>query len=388
MHVFGGAVRSGVESVVLSLADAVRDAGGSVIMTPLVDGEFTAELRELGYRVEPLGKKRRLDFFSIPRLAGIIRRCRPDIVHCHAVNGAFYACPAGRMAGCRSLVATFHAHTAESLLDAYRWPVLRRLAHRYHVLVSRMCHRLIAVSPQLRRSLVRDGAPAGRLVFIPNGISLQTFDRALLSREASRELLNLPADAQVIGVVCRIAPIKNLPMLLRAAAQLMPEYPRLRVVLAGDGPDRPAVGRLAEELGIADRVHLLGWRADVGRVLPAFDVYALTSHSEGMPVSVLEAMAASSPVVATNVGGVPELIEHGRTGLLVPDNDVPGLTSLLRDLLAAPDWARELGSAGRRHVEQSFDVAVTTQQVIQLYNQLLAQARVPLRFPTFTGEVR
>jgi glycosyltransferase involved in cell wall biosynthesis len=374
LHVFGGAVRSGVESVVLDQADGLRRRGGEPLLVPLAEGTFSEEARDLGFTVLPLEKRRRYDLFSIPRLAALIRDSRPDIVHSHAVNGAFYACPAALLAGVRHQVSTFHGDTREHLRDVYRNPLPRLLAHRYYLLLARRCQRLIAVSEALRRDLIRDGVPAGKIVCIPNGIDVEAYRGAAGARASVRAGLGVGPRTRLIGTICRLAPVKNLPMLLRAAELLLRSDGELRFVIAGEGPERGSLEKMAADLGIADRVQFTGWRDDVPELLSALDIFAMTSRSEICPVVAQGAMALGVPIVSTAVGFIPEVEHLEAWGLVVPRDGADAMARAISSLLADDALAHRAGEVGRAFVERHFAREHVLDDLMNLYADLTAQA--------------
>ena len=371
MHVFGGRILSGVETSILTLSAGQRDHVDEVVLVPLAEGSFDVEARRRGFTVDPLNKRCRYDVAQIPKLARMIKRHRIDLVHSHAVNGAFYACPAGRLARVRAQVCHFRAPTAASLEDVYRWNLLRVLADKYHRWLTRWCQRLITVSPALRDELIRDGVPPEKVVYVPNETNLSTYDRSGAAREAIRAEFRMTPDLTVIGTVARLAAFKNIPLLLRAAKPLTEAHDDVRLVIVGDGPDRPALERMARDLGIDQKVYFAGWRNDVARVLSAFDLFALPSRTEGMPNTVMEAMALGKPVVATDVGGVAELVKDEETGLLVPSDDLERFTGALSRMLEDRQFAGRVASAGREFIEKNHNGSTVAGRVLDVYVDLL-----------------
>lgn len=373
MHVLGGRMRSGVESVVLDLADGLRRRGGEPILVPLADGLFTEEARSRGFQVEPLQKRFHGDLFSIVRLARLIKRLGIDILHSHAHNGAFYACPAGRLAGLRGQVSTVHIDTQQSTADFFRWRLPCALTARYYIWLMRWCRRVTTVNPALRDDLIRQGQPSEKVVFIPNGIDLDAYRPAAGQREAVRCELGIPAGTRVIGTVARLAPFKNFPMLLKVARQLVDEQEDIRFVIVGDGPDRRDLEKMAAELGIAGYVHFLGWRTDVSRLLSAMDIFVMTSWIEGCSIAALEAMALSKPVVSTRVGIFTELPELSDMGLLCAPGDVGEMVRALRPLVRDEKLARRAGELGRAVAERDFTKDVMTDRMMNVYHDVLAE---------------
>ena len=179
------------------------------------------------------------------------------------------------------------------------------------------------------------------------------------------------ATGRVLGVACRLIPVKGLPCLIRAMAVLRAEFPDLRLEIAGSGPERQAIQQQAESLGLGDSVCFLGWRTDLGAVWARWDIFVQPSLDEGLPIAVLEAMAAGLPVVATGVGGTPEVVEDGRTGWLVPAGDTGALAARLRALLLDSRKRREMGAAGRARVRENFSADRMAQTISMIYDEVL-----------------
>jgi glycosyltransferase involved in cell wall biosynthesis len=197
--------------------------------------------------------------------------------------------------------------------------------------------------------------PASKVVVITNGVDVQKFspspDAAAIRRE-----LGLGETVPVVGIVAALRPEKNHELFLEAARRVAVELPDAKFLILGDGPRRELLVRRASELGVAAHVHFLGSRGDVPRILTAMDVFALTSHIEANPVSILEAMSVGRPVVSTNVGSIHEVIAHGRTGYLVPAGNVEELAKNILALLQNPLSRVAMGDAARRAVVERWSV--------------------------------
>lgn len=370
MHVMGGLIRSGVDSIILTLAEGLHQIGGEAVLVPLVEGRITEEARDLGLKVDPLGKKFRYDLFSIPRLARLIMQHRIDILHSWEVNGAFYACPAGRLAGVTQ-VNSWQIDPRESLKQIYRSEFLPQLAFRYYLWLMRFCRRVITITPQLHRALIKGGVSPVKVMYIPNGIDVDAYDSSDKTRRTMRAELKLPLDVTVVGTACRLQLIKNVPMLLKTAKRLIDAKEKVRFVIVGDGTERQTLEEMAAELKITEYVKFTGWRTDVPRLMSAFDIFVLTSRDEGMPIAALEAMALAKAVVGTDVGAMRECVAHGQTGLLVPSDDVDQMAESLRLLVRNKDGARRLGEAGRARVKREFTKDIMVQRTIDVYSAAL-----------------
>lgn len=180
-----------------------------------------------------------------------------------------------------------------------------------------------------------------------------------------------PSSKAVIGAACRLVPLKGLSYLIRAVALLRPEFPTVRLEIAGAGPERTALEREAQQLGLEDHVHFLGWQRDLSVVWPRWDIFVLPSLEEGFGMSVLEAMGAELPVVATSVGGLPELIEDGYTGYIVPRSDVAALAERLGHLIRDPEHRCAMGAAGWKRARDHFSVDRMVSEIEAIYDALL-----------------
>jgi glycosyltransferase involved in cell wall biosynthesis len=240
------------------------------------------------------------------------------------------------------------------------------------------CQRFICVSSDIASTVVhRRIVPARKVVMIPNGIETSRFDAAAGSAAvtaALRQALGIPLTASVIGTVGNLREVKRQDVLVRALGEMQANAPaadRPHLLLVGDGPLRSELQQLTDELGLTDRVHFAGAQTEPERFLQIMDVFALTSRSEGMPLAVLEAWAAELPVVASRVGGIPELIQDGKTGLLFESGDTRGLSEALEGLLANPACAARLARHGFEQVRAHFDVSVMASAYRAAYQTLL-----------------
>ena len=196
-------------------------------------------------------------------------------------------------------------------------------------------------------------------------------------RGALRRELGLAPDAPLVGIVGRLSPIKNHSLFLEVADGIAAVRPEVRFLVVGDGELGLAIRAQADRLQLSNRVIFAGWRSDLAQVYGDLDVLVSCSHNEGMPISLIEAMAAGCPVVATNVGGVPDLIDDHQTGLLVPDGDPPRLAAAVLRLLQDTDRARELAGAAQHRVRNRFGMARFVAEMDELYTRLLSESAYP-----------
>lgn len=281
-----------------------------------------------------------------------------DVLHAHKFGSNAWAAVLGSLA--RTPVVVAHEHTW-----SFEGQPLRRLLDRE--LIARRSSAFVAVSGEDRRRMIEvEGIDPERIVLIPNGIP----DPPGPGDRDLRAELGIGPEQPVIGTVGTLRPQKALHVLISAAAALRPEFPDLRVLIVGDGAERARLEDLRAELRLQDTVTLLGQRSDVPDLLRAFDVAVSSSDFEGAPLAILEYMAAGLPVVATRVGGVPDLVDQGRTGLLVEARRPGDLATALAQLLRDPDRARQMGERGRRLQRRQFTIEAVVDRVQGLYEQL------------------
>jgi glycosyltransferase involved in cell wall biosynthesis len=373
--VAGGPALTGVTSHVLGLAPQLMQQGIEVELTFLGPGVGAELAAARGVPVTVVPKRGRGDLFTIPRLARLFRRRRPALVHTHTLSTNFYGRTAARLAGVHCQVTTVHGLMGALVRYDATGALGNRLLLRWNRRLSRSADRVIAVSEEVRSWLLGWGPAASRVEVIRCGIDLDWRGDLAADRRAARTAWDLNDAHWVIGTIGRADPVKGQEILLAAAAPLLREDPTARLVIIGDGPERPRLLTQAREQGAAARVLLPGAAPDARRLTAGFDVFALSSHLEGIPLAMLEAMAAARPVVATDVGGVHEVVTHEVSGLLVPPGSPEALRTALLRLRGTPALAARLAAAGQRVVEDRYDVTVTSAQVAALYRDVLAAKR-------------
>lgn len=321
-------------------------------------GEIVADLRRRGVGVHFLKRRFKYDLFAWWPMFQGLRRERIDVLHAHSFGQNAWASVIGRLTSVPAVIA--HEHNWAFTGRALR-PVIDR------ELIARWASAMIVVSQEARRRMIEvEGIAPERLVLLPNGIrELPPGDGGAVRTE-----LGIGRDDPVIGTVCILRAEKAIDLLVRAAARTVTDFPRLRVLIVGEGEERARVEALVEQLGLEDRVLLPGARTDVPDVLAALDVAVLSSDYEGIPLSILEFMDAGKPIVATRVGGIPEVIEDGAHGVLVPPRNEAALAAAIGDLLRDPDAAREMGARARDRCRREFSLDRTVERLEQLYERL------------------
>jgi glycosyltransferase involved in cell wall biosynthesis len=311
------------------------------------EGELFSTLGAAGIEARALRLRKRQAVRALIELVMTMRRTRPDVVVVQGYNAETLGRIAARIAGVKHTINW--VHNAGGLVQR---GTVRRTVDRA---LTRWTSAYFGVAEAQRPYLVDElGHPDDKIRVIYNGVDLAQFrtstDRGVLAEFGFAE--NDP----VVGIVAVLRPEKDHVNLLRAARTVVDELTNARFLIIGEGPTRPQLEALCTELGITPNVHFAGSRDDVARLLPAIDVFVLTSTSECFPISVLEAMACARPAVCSAVGGVPEVIKDGETGYLVPPKDPLQLAAGLLKLLRDPQTARRMGSAARARVEAEFDL--------------------------------
>jgi glycosyltransferase involved in cell wall biosynthesis len=365
------------------LSDGLRDRGydTTLVAGSLALGEesmaVVAErlgvpivtIPELHREISPL-----LDLRAAYRLADLIREVRPQILHTHTAKAGTIGRLAARLlggAGPPIVVHTFHGHVLRGYFDPVRSTAFR-LLERW---LARRTTALIAVSPEVRDDLVSLGvAPREKFTVVRLGIELD--ERVGTDsdgpRADTRRALGIPADRFVVGWIGRMTGVKRTDDVLLAVRALRERGVDTVLCMVGDGPDRDAVERRAHQLGIVRDSLFLGYQEEVASYYAAFDALILPSANEGTPVSAIEALAGGRPVVATRVGGVPDVVRDGIDGFLVEPGDVDAMAERLSALAADPPLRHRMGEAGRASVHERYSVERLLDDVDALYRRLLA----------------
>lgn len=372
MHVVNNLGKGGLENGLVNLIERM-DPGRFTHAVCTVRGLGPNEERLPRERVEvvPLGDASSRSRFQTPALVRTIRRFQPDIVHSRNW-GAIEAVVAGRLAGC-AVIHSEHGLEAEAgANEPKRRAYFRRLAFE-------LADRVVSVSSQLRDLHARrTGFPARKIAVIHNGVDRSRFFPDAEARRRVREELGLDDTQLCIGCVANLLPVKDHPTLLEAVGSLSVQQGDWRLLLIGEGPERSRLESLiAQRPGLGQRVSLLGSSSRVPELLRAMDVFVLPSVAEGMNNSLLEAMASGLAVVASDVGGNPEVVVDGESGMLFPAGDARRLGNHLLQLQTNPELRLQLARGAAQRVDQQFSIHSMVQAYEQLYGSL-RPAGVPL----------
>jgi sugar transferase (PEP-CTERM/EpsH1 system associated) len=348
----------GAEALALELASRMRrDRFEPIAIALRRPGEMESRFQRAGIETLVVGcaEARGLDLVGLARLVQALRRRHVKVLHCHNRMAMVYGAPAARLAGVPVVVCTRHA--APTIYRSRGRPtLLERMAIPF-------VDHFAAVSKEVREAAARFGRlPAKRSSVICNGADMQRFHPGDRERRAGKAALIC---------VARLSPEKRHDVLLAAVRRLLDSGLALELSVVGDGPMRPALEKQIAELRLEGAVRLLGMRDDVADLLRAADLFVMPSATEGMPITVIEAMACALPIVATAVGGFLELVKDGENGFLVPVGDADALAQALARLIQDRDLLRRIGAANRRVAEEKFDIADTVRNYEELYLRLL-----------------
>ncbi len=330
-----------------------------------------ADLERVGMKHVCLGMGGFLDGRILPRLVRLMRRVCPDIVHTHAFRSDLWAGLAAKLAGAPVFVSSIRNCEWECFRTEHPF-LVARLAMAGSRVATSLATALIAVSEGVREHLVSvQRIPPAKVHVIPNGVDLEGLAQPRPPPALTRTRLDLRPDDILVGTFAVFKPRKGLSYLVEAAREILSRHRRVHFLLAGDGPERDSIEEEVQRRGIEKNVHLLGYRHDGLALMDALDIYVLPSLFEGLPRSVLEAMALGKPVVVTDIGGSREVVQDGNSGLIVPPRDSQRLAAAICKLIESPEIRKAMGAAGRQVVEERFNARVNALAHQELYRELL-----------------
>lgn len=371
LQIGSGAEYGGGSTYLLTLMDAIRNHGGEAhfACTP---GLTLEAVNRADYRAFPVPAMQReinpyRDLRAILQLIKIIRRGKYELVHTHTSKGGFLGRLAAKTAGVPVVFHTVHGfafHEQSSRVSQKLYVTLEKIA-------ACCCHRIISVNHEDRLKAIELGITSlGKIITIQNGINTAPFDK-VFDRLQVRKKLAVKEDEFLVGTVARLAPQKAPLDFVHAAAHVCSQRQDVKFIMVGDGPLHEQTEQLVDKLNLGDRIILAGYRTDIPELLSAMDVFVLTSLWEGLPISLLEAMAMRKPVVATDIKGSREVVSNGETGWLVPPRDPVATGDRIIQILSRWDEAHHMGSRGRELVDQVFNASIMTEKTLAAYNELL-----------------
>jgi glycosyltransferase involved in cell wall biosynthesis len=352
-----------IETACAATADFTHKVGLFMLERETSNVYYDTAVRR-GVEVLPIRSGHQFDPRIINTILGVVKRHRIDIIHSHEYKSDLLAWAVSRLRRI-PVMTTIHGWIRNDLK--------RKLYIRAGQSVLPSFDRVVAVSNQTRASILEAGVPEHKVAVIHNGIVTEHYQPGDFARGFLRRQYGVPDDAMLIGYVGRLSPEKGQADLLAAAAQLLPSRPGVWLALIGDGPDKARLQRQAETLGISGRVLFTGHIHDARPVFRDLDILALTSHTEGFPNVVMEALCMDTPVLATDVGGTREIIEDGVTGVLLPPHSPAQIAEGLGRLLDHPAWAQGLAVNGKRVVHERFSFRARVAKEEQLTREIIGQ---------------
>ncbi|MDP6793712.1 MAG: glycosyltransferase [Anaerolineales bacterium] len=355
-----GLARNGFDTILV--AGRPGAAEGDMSDLALENGVNFQILKQLGPRISPWD-----DGIALFRLLQLMRCTTPEIVHTHTSKAGVLGRLAARLAGVPVVVHTFHGH----VFSDYWGPVMSKVPVVIERLMARLTTVIVTVSETVRSELVAHRiAPAEKIHVLPLGLELEVFMSCAARRGEFRTELGIDGNVPLVGTVGRMVSIKNQQLFLRAASRLVTDGFSGRFVIVGGGELAGDLRQLARELGIADRTVFTGWRRDLDKIYADLDVLVNTANNEGTPVALIEAMAARVPVVATAVGGVPDMIKSEHSGFLVATGDLDALVDAIERALIAP---AALLDAAQNYVLETHSLDRMLTGAASLYRRLLQE---------------
>jgi len=319
-------------------------------------------------RISPIN-----DLRALVALFRLMRKLEPHIVHTHTSKAGILGRLAAWMARVPIVIHTPHGH----VFYGHFGRSLSRIFLQMEKLLGRITHHQIALTPEEGNDYLNLGvAKSKNISVIHSGVDLNCFKRSATESNPKRNELAIPPNSLVVGYVGWLIPIKGVTYLVNAMAEVVQRHPNSLLVLVGKGDEKgeeeTKLSKQVENLGIADHVRFLGWRPDVDEIMGCFDIFVLPSLNEGMGRVLVEAMATGLPIVASSVGGIPDLVKDGENGLLVPPADAGALKRAISDLLSDKAKRKRMGETGKRMC-RPYSVEAMVEKIDNLYSRLLGE---------------
>ncbi len=373
VHVIDGLGSGGAERLLTVYATKLHRIGHDVHIVVLNDRNGNPEQKNIHAAgiptsLVPVGKLR--NFSEIRNFFSELKALKPDVVHGHLQFSSILCSLFGWR---RAVPSVATVHTLEGPEMANRDGLRRWLMYK---ILERFCDRVICLSKTAEAFVRKNGLARARIEVLPNGIDLAVFEpRSTSERHALRATLEIPEGVPLILAVAVLRPPKGIDRLIRALPTICETIDDAQLLIVGDGPERGRLEQLATDIGIRDRVTFTGQRADVPDLMSIADVFVLPTLDDAQPTVVMEAMASRLPVIASRVGGIPDMIADGVDGLLVPPDDVAALEAAVSSILSDPARQADVAAAGRATVEEKFSLDRQVERLTGLYEELLEDSK-------------
>jgi glycosyltransferase involved in cell wall biosynthesis len=366
LHIVGGGEFGGAEQHLLTLIKKIDRSEFELHIACLFAEPLAPLVDKEGFPAHIFPMQSKFDWKPIGNLASLIKTEGFHIVHTHGVRANLIGRLAAKRAGVSHIVTTVHSVLA---FDYNRLP--DRLINRLCEYTTRgLTERFITVCDKLAVELTADGVPKEKIFTIHNGLELEKYNPDI-SGDPIRQEFGIAEDRIVMGIIARLHPVKGHTYLLEALALAVKKVPGLLLMIVGTGPDRAMLEEKCRELALGNNVVFTGFRRDVPAILASLDFLVLPSLSEGLSLTIMEGMAMKKPVLATAVGGTPEIISHQVDGYLVPPADADALAAGILRMSGEPEKVRDMGLAARRTIEERFTAAIMADKTTRIYRSLI-----------------
>ena len=354
----------GLENLVLNLVQKLNKTKYDISVCSLSPkGKLEEKFNKIGVPVYHIEKRRGRDYSLCFRLANLFMKKRIDIIHSHNPAPWLYSCPAAKISGVKAIVHTEHSHLEIS----------QKRLMKTELILSKFTNKIISDAQSVTEFLIeKQGISSNKIETISNGIDIERFE-TIADKNEIKTKLGMNSESLVLGCIARLEAVKDHASLLEAFAIVARKFPKVVLVLVGDGSQKEKLKEKALELGVKEKVFFLGTRNDAEKIIQIFDLFVLSSLSEGLSLALLEAMAAKKPIVATKVGGNPEIVIDGETGFLVSAQDHYGLAEKISNLLNNPALMLAMGQKGYRRVESNFNIKKMVQDYERVYDRCLTK---------------
>lgn len=370
MHIcmtFKGAIGGG-ETFFLNLAKRLGKEKFNLSFVCPYEGSLSSELRKMRVKTIVVNMESKFNLAVIPRLVYLMKKKNINIVHTHGLRADFFGRIAAKIAKVPIILSTFHI-----LISGYEKNV-GRLKTKVYLFLNRLttalANKVVAVAAKVKEDLIlKGGIDPNKIITIYNGIAIDKF-KASRDKQSIRKELGLDSQPPIVGIVGRLVSEKGIGYFLQAASRIKKNIPRIKFLIVGNGPSEQELQDLAKNLRIFQDCLFTGFRRDIADIISIFEIGVLPSLCEPFGLIILEYMVLAKPIVATNTGGVPEIIEDGKTGILVAPKNPEQLAQAITSLLNNTKKAQQMGENARKAVESKFNLTKTIKQYEQLYLNL------------------
>jgi len=364
-HIDAGKEWRGGQRQAFFLVKELWKRGYAVHFVVQPDCPLHQKASEAGLPVFPLRMKSEFDLGAIFRLGWEMKKRQCRLAHFHDAHGVAVGGTAAR-----------RAHVPLRFISRRVIFPLKRNSFSFRKYTKNV-DAIIAISDSVKKVLLDSGVPFSLIHVIPSGIDFSPFEE-LTSRDFLRREFSFAPDDYLVGIVAALEDSKGHTDLIRASRILREQAPKIKVIVVGKGPLEIKLDKQARQMGVDDIVFFLGFRKDIPRLLASLDLFVLSSHHEGLGTSLLDAMASRLPIVATQTGGIPDVVIHGETGLLVPPHNPEALAQSILMLYCDRNLAVRLGQRGYEVVHQKFSAQAMAGKIIDLYERVASKKRIPL----------